>query len=315
MGTRNDEFDRSVCFTFYGSYALQGKRIRRLYGDKVAADYYEAIIDYALNQKPIEDENLMVYIGDTILETINSSQKRRSRGFKEDMEVTRSIIEYVRDHPGVSQNEVAAEIHCSKGKVNNVLKKFKEGKYENEFDFNIILQNVEYKPNGQTVTDEEESEYEEYDDDNVVIGTYSTSNINNTSNTNSTDRYRDRFAGATDTGSVDDGLRPDASLRSADGRFAPDVANAPSSADATQANLDRIKYYQSLDYEAMVDNESLPRIVFITYRNMDHELYDDEYARKYLVDTFSGGFYQAKNTENITELIDGVLNREIYFEK
>lgn len=51
----NKQFDRSKCFTFFNTYRIQGKRIREKYGDKMAADYYEAIIDYGLDQKPIID--------------------------------------------------------------------------------------------------------------------------------------------------------------------------------------------------------------------------------------------------------------------
>ena len=306
-----EEFDRSKCFTFYGSYATQGKRIRKLYGDKMAADYYEAIIDYALNKKPIEDEKLMLLIGDTLLETVNSSQKRRARGFGEDMELTRSIIELVRDRPGISQNDIASELHCSKGKVNQALKNFKEGKYEKEFDFNIILRGVEYRSNGQVVTDENESEYEEVEDtEGRGHGTNSNTNTNNNINNNSTDRYRDRFAGATETGTVDEGLRPDVPLRCTDSRFAPGVANAPGSADATQLNK-RYEYFNSLDYDAAIPSEELPRIVAISYAELDPDIYDTADARKKLIKDFTGGFYKAKNKDNIIALIDAVITGEI----
>lgn len=44
--SKTRQFDRSKCFTFFNTYRTQGKRIREKYGDKMAADYYEAIIDY-----------------------------------------------------------------------------------------------------------------------------------------------------------------------------------------------------------------------------------------------------------------------------
>ena len=304
----NEEFDRSKCFTFYGSYATQGKRIRKLYGDKMAADYYEAIIDYALNKKPIEDEKLMLLIGDTLLETVNSSQKRRARGFGEDMELTRSIIELVRDRPGISQNDIASELHCSKGKVNQALKNFKEGKYEKEFDFNIILRGVEYRSNGQVVTDKNESEYEEIEETECCgHGTNTNSNTNNNSNTNSTDRYRDRFAGATETGTVGEGLRPDVPLRCTDSRF------APGSADATQSNMiERFNYFKSLDYDATIPSKELPRIVAISYSELDPDIYDTpDSRREKLIKDFTGGYYKAKNKDNIIALIDAVIAGEI----
>ena len=49
--SKTRQFDRSKCFTFFNTYRTQGKRIREKYGDKMAADYYEAIIDYGLEQK------------------------------------------------------------------------------------------------------------------------------------------------------------------------------------------------------------------------------------------------------------------------
>lgn len=102
--SKTRQFDRSKCFTFFNTYRTQGKRIREKYGDKMAADYYEAIIDYGLDQKPITDDELMLLIGETLLETIDSSQNRRSRSFGENMELTRSILETVRDHPEYSQD-------------------------------------------------------------------------------------------------------------------------------------------------------------------------------------------------------------------
>ena len=155
------EFTRSQYFFLHLTLMVtQGKRIREKYGDKMAADYYEAIIDYGLDQKPITDDELMLLIGETLLETIDSSQNRRSRGFGENTERTKAIIELVRDNPGISQSKIASAVHCSKSTVSTALKNFREGKYKEVFDFNIIIGGTEYKPDGSTVTDESESEYE-----------------------------------------------------------------------------------------------------------------------------------------------------------
>lgn len=109
-----EQFDRSKCFTFFNTYRTQGKRIREKYGDKMAADYYEAIIDYGLDQKPITDDELMLLIGETLLETIDSSQKRRSRGFGENTERTKAIfIEMVKEFTGGTFN-------CNKDEVKKV---------------------------------------------------------------------------------------------------------------------------------------------------------------------------------------------------
>ena len=180
----NKQFDRSKCFTFFNTYRTQGKRIREKYGDKMAADYYEAIIDYGLDQKPIIDDELILLIGETLLETIDSSQKRRSRGFGENTERTKAIIELVRDNPGISQSKVASAVHCSKSTVSAALKNFREGKYKEVFDFNIIIGGTEYKPDGSTVTDESESEYENVPESSTD-GQYGTgTNTNTNYNTN-----------------------------------------------------------------------------------------------------------------------------------
>ena len=157
-----EQFDRSKCFTFFESYYTTGQMIEEMKGKDVAYKYYKAIIEYALYEKPIEDKEIFLYAGgDTALRMIDSSQERRSRGFGENPEVTKAIIEFVRDNPGMSQDKISKEVHCSKGKVNKTLKNFREGKYKETFDFNIIINNVEYRPDGHAVTDVTESEYED----------------------------------------------------------------------------------------------------------------------------------------------------------
>ena len=116
------EFDRGKCFTFFASYRKQGERIKEILGPEKALEYYEAVIDYGLYAKPI-DKELLLYVGDTLLETIDSSQEKRSRAFGENMTVTLSILELKRDHPEYSQNQIAQELKTSKGKVNKVLTK------------------------------------------------------------------------------------------------------------------------------------------------------------------------------------------------
>lgn len=76
--SKTRQFDRSKCFTFFNTYRTQGKRIREKYGDKMAADYYEAIIDYGLDQKPITDDELMLLIGETLLALIRVMQHNGS---------------------------------------------------------------------------------------------------------------------------------------------------------------------------------------------------------------------------------------------
>lgn len=309
--SENKQFDRSKCFTFFNTYRTQGKRIREKYGDKMAANYYEAIIDYGLDQKPITDDELMLLIGETLLETIDSSQKRRSRGFGENTERTKAIIELVRDNPGISQSKIASTVHCSKSTVSTALKNFREGKYKEVFDFNIIIGGTEYKPDGSTVTDESESEYENVPESSTDgqsgTGTNTNTNYNTNNNINSTERYQYHSVGSRNTVTVNmDAGAPDASLDM--------VANAPGSADATQINSnERFNYFKSLVYDSNIKDSELPRIVAITYNELDPDIYDsDDARRKKLIKEFTGpGCYQAKNIDNITELIDAVIDGEI----
>ena len=53
------EFDRGKCFTFFASYRKQGERIKEILGPEKALEYYEAVIDYGLYAKPI-DNNLLL---------------------------------------------------------------------------------------------------------------------------------------------------------------------------------------------------------------------------------------------------------------
>ena len=312
----NEEFDRSKCFTFFESYYKTGNMIAEMKGKEYAYEYYKAIIEYALYEKPIEDKEMLLYAGGyTALRMIDSSQSKRARGFGENMTRTKAIIEFVRDNPGVAQSKIAEEIHCSKSTVSQVLKKFKEGKYINDFDFSIIINGTEYRPDGQVVTDEKDSEYIEVSDDGTDSGTgiYNDTDNDNDIDNDSTERYRYRSASTTDTVTVGDGLRPDVPLRCTDSRFAPGVANAPGSADATQSNMrERFNYFKSLDYDAVIPSEELPRIVAISYAELDPDIYDSiDSRREKLIKDFTSGYYKAKNKDNIIALIDAVIAGEI----
>lgn len=121
------EFDRSVCFTFFGNYYKQIKLIQEEYGKEKAYDICMAIIEYGLFETEIEDNKTRIMIGETTLSLIDESQKRRARGFKgEDLEKTKLVTDYYHDHPEASQNEIAKMTGVSKGKVNKVIRKIKE---------------------------------------------------------------------------------------------------------------------------------------------------------------------------------------------
>lgn len=269
------EFDRGKCFTFFASYRKQGERIKEILGPEKALEYYEAVIDYGLYAKPI-DKELLLYIGDTLLETIDSSQEKRSRAFGENMTVTRSILETVRDHPEYSQNQVAQELQISKGKVNKVLTKYRAGGYADDVDFNLIINKVEYAPDGT-----------------VVSGTGTNYNINNNYN-NSTDRYRDHQRDRLDglvTGSL------------VEVAGAPNVvASAPNSADAARLRLpdDLPEDIRNIKFEAKIDDKSMLEVMDRDYREyLDDGWETHEDIRDKLIEKFTTGFY-CGNKDKIT---------------
>nr|WP_296043603.1 helix-turn-helix domain-containing protein [uncultured Blautia sp.] len=74
---------------------------------------------------------------------------------------------------------------------------------------------------------------------------------------------------------------------------------------------DKFNYYRSLNYSASINDEDIPRVVAIAYTELDSDLYDTNSAREKLIKDFTGGYYQAKNIDNITKLIDAVIDGEI----
>ena len=147
--TQTEEFDRSVCMSFFNDHRELVKRIQRLHGLEMAYKVQSAIIDYGLNGiKPTEEE-LLQFIPEPVLNQIDNNQKRRSRSFKgEDLEVSRSIILLHRDRPEMSQNAIASELGISKGKVNKTLQKYNNGEYEGVIGFT----NTNTDTNTSTIT-------------------------------------------------------------------------------------------------------------------------------------------------------------------
>ena len=280
------EFDRGKCFTFFASYRKQGERIKEILGPEKALEYYEAVIDYGLYAKPI-DQELLLYIGDTLLETIDSSQEKRSRAFGENMTVTRSILETVRDHPEYSQNQVAQELQISKGKVNKVLTKYRAGGYADDVDFNLVINKVEYAPDGT-----------------VVSGTGTNYNTNNNynNNNNSTDRYRDHQRDRLD------GLVTESLVEVAG---APNVvASAPNSADAARLRLpdDLPEDIRSINFEAKIDDKSMLEVMDRDYRDYLDDYWDThDDIRDKLIEKFTTGFY-CGNKDKVTAYAEFLMN-------
>ena len=114
-------FDRSVAFTFYKEWKQDADTIEEDFGAEVKAAYYDAIINYALFESEPEMKAPIKYFWNSIKEKIDASQKNRSRGFREDTEMTQKIINYKASNPTASQRTIAEAVGCSAGKVNKVL--------------------------------------------------------------------------------------------------------------------------------------------------------------------------------------------------
>ena len=255
------EFDRGKCFTFFSSYRKQGERIKEILGPEKALEYYEAVIDYGLYAKPI-DKELLLYVGDTLLETIDSSQEKRSRAFGENMTVTLSILELKRDHPEYSQNQIAQELKTSKGKVNKVLAKYRDGGYADFVDFNLLINEIEYDPTGQVIWPSGSG-----------TGTNYNTNNNYNNNNNSTDRYRDHQRD-----------RLDGLVAGSLGR----VAGAPNHPlpDDLPEDIRNIKF------EARIDDKSMLEVMDRDYRDyLDDGWETHGDIRDKLIEKFTTGFY------------------------
>lgn len=118
-----NEFKRNICFSFFEDYRLVAKEIENDFGKEPVADYYNAIIDYALYEKEPNLTGVIKYVWPTTKTTIDKSIERRAIGFgKSNEDKTNAILMYLEQHPDATQREIARETGISLGKVNSVLK-------------------------------------------------------------------------------------------------------------------------------------------------------------------------------------------------
>lgn len=118
------EFSRNICFTFFEDFRKTAKEIETDFGKESVADYYNAIIDYALYANEPELKGVIKYIWHTTKASIDKSIERRSNGFtKEDTEKTEKVLNYKKENPTATQREIADATGVSVGKVNKVLNK------------------------------------------------------------------------------------------------------------------------------------------------------------------------------------------------
>lgn len=123
MGNKSKkEFDRSVCFSFFGDYRETARGIEEDFGETEALRYYNAIIDYALYGDIPEQKGILKLIWPTTKSTIDKSINRRASGFgREDKEMTKKILEYKAQNPSATQRTISDALGCSLGKVSKVL--------------------------------------------------------------------------------------------------------------------------------------------------------------------------------------------------
>lgn len=116
------EFNRNICFTFFEDYRKTAKEIEEDFGKEAVADFYNAIIDYALYEIEPELKGVLKYTWHTIKTTIDKNVEKRSSGFRENTEQTEKILKYKEENPKATQREIAEATGVSLGKVNKVLK-------------------------------------------------------------------------------------------------------------------------------------------------------------------------------------------------
>ena len=152
MNKTQKEFDRSFCFTFYKSYYEQIMLVKENYGTEKAFEVFQSIAEYGLYQTEIVNKEILMLMGTTTVEAIDSSQTRRSNGFvQEDFKSTYAIVVYHRDHPEASQRTIATAIGVGKTKVQRVLAKIKEsGLSIDDYIRDVITPNLNHNDNNNT---------------------------------------------------------------------------------------------------------------------------------------------------------------------
>lgn len=147
---KKQEFDRSLLFSMHYCIHEQIMNIRKEFDDTTALNVYEAIANYAYFGTEITDMKLKILVGSATLDKIEHSQEYRSQWFGgENLEQTKLVAEYMRDHPNASQRTIALATGASKTKVVKVQKNFKESGFSNVQEY---LDNIVYPKIGHTVS-------------------------------------------------------------------------------------------------------------------------------------------------------------------
>ena len=118
-----EEFDRSVCFTFFSSW-VESLRYLAEYDQQAALTAFFILSDFCLyGIEPDPEANPWGFTWPMVEHEARRSINNRRRGFSaEDVELSDAIRAYHAQHPEASQRTIARELCCSVGKVNKVLK-------------------------------------------------------------------------------------------------------------------------------------------------------------------------------------------------
>ena len=168
---KDNEFNRSVCFTFFRSYLEQAELIAKEYGKDAGYDSMVAIVRYALfKEEP--DGILPKIVVSGLKDAIDAGQEKRSKGFKgEDVEMTNKIIKYKEDNPNASYQTIATALGCSKSKVGKVLtplnssSNINSNSYSYSYSNSVDVDVDDHKTPGQSAALKDKEEEEECEED------------------------------------------------------------------------------------------------------------------------------------------------------
>lgn len=118
-----EEFDRSVCFTFFSSW-VESLRYLAECDQQAALTAFFILSDFCLyGIEPDPEANPWGFSWPIVEREARRSINNRRRGFSaEDVELSDAIRAYHAQHPEASQRAIARELCCSPSKVNKVLK-------------------------------------------------------------------------------------------------------------------------------------------------------------------------------------------------
>ncbi len=125
------EFDRSVCFTFFGNWLDCLKAMENEYSlEDKAYQMFKIIARYALYEEAPDcsTDPTLPMVWPLLKQQIDASVANRKRGFAlpGPSDKQRAIIDCFVEHPELSQREIADILGVSKTTVNQTIRKFED---------------------------------------------------------------------------------------------------------------------------------------------------------------------------------------------